>query len=1245
MTLVVVSLLALVARLPAPERINPDGIEAPVLYAGAGVPAPDVKRFTEQAGDNARAIVLANKVVDEAVPGVRVAAGEATEELVKALTGDGRPALVIGEKAALLVNGRTIKVLGEGRAIAILPAGGGRDMKRIEWKSGTTADYTALRRAALARKSEPYPPKVAPVPEVPSGALVIIGGGGMTAEMVQRYIDLAGGPEARFVVLPISMPDPIPPTSDGRFLRRYGVTHIDVIKSRSPAELDKPETLELLKKANAVWFDGGRQWRFIDAYEGTKFEEELRNVLKRGGVIAGSSAGATIQGDYLCRGDPLGPNPIICEGYERGLGFLPGVGIDQHFTQRRRLPDMTRLMKTYPQLLGIGLDEATAIVVKGHVAEVMGRGKVHFYDYRTPPKEGAPDYVALPAGRRYDLKERKELESAATAPASALTFLDGLSARPIGPVNAGGRVVDVEVSENDPKTIYVGAASGGVWKTTDGGQKLQQVFTSPTTGVIGDIAVSASNPNVVWVGTGEGNPRNSVSWGDGVYKSTDAGRTWQHMGLKETRHIGRVVIHPANPDIVYVAALGHFWGPNKERGLYVTTDGGQTWTLSKFIDENTGFVDVAIDPQEPKRLYAATYCVRRDGYSGGNPATQTGPNTGLFRSEDGGKTWEKMTNGLPDRPLGRCGLAVYRKDPKIVYAVVQTDKTNVSVTGQTPKEGTNVEIGGIFRSEDYGKTWTKLNDLCPRPFYYGQIRVDPNDDKRVYVLGLSLYVSDDGGKTFPNNLQSRGTHPDHHALWIDPKDSSHLILGNDGGLYFSKDRGKTWEAQRQLPIAQYYAVAADMRRPYWVYGGLQDNGSWGGPSATRSAAGITPADWRRVAGADGFYAACDPTDSNIVYAEGQYGRVQRIDLKAGRNGTKNVQPRPGRNEAAYRFNWSTPFFLSPHDPKTFYVGANFLFKSTDRGDKWEKISPDLTRGGSGPGFGHTISTIAESPEKARILWAGTDDGRLHVTRDGGKNWADVSKNVPGVPEQRTISRIECSHFDEATAYLAIDRHRNDDLKPYLFKTTDFGATWTPVTANLPAAEPIYVVRESSKNRDLLFVGTEVGLYASLDGGKSWDRVRGGLPAVPVHDLLIHPRDRDLILATHGRGMFIIDVAALEEVTPEVRKKDAHLFAVKPAVTFEPTKPAEPPKYAAPNPPFGAVIQYYLRSAPEKPATLVVTDSSGKEVATLAGAGEAGFHRVVWNLRGKDDKLVAAGDYTLTLRVGTRSLTATIRVEN
>lgn len=838
--------------------------------------------------------------------------------------------------------------------------------------------------------------------------------------------------------------------------------------------------------------------------------------------------------------------------------------------------------------------------------------------------------------------------------ATAPDLLAAFTARPLGPANMSGRVCDVAVVEAKPAVMYVASATGGLWKTANAGTTWSPLTDALDAWSIGTVAVSQSNPNVVYIGTGEANPRNSVSWGNGVYRSDDAGKTWSHVGLRDTMHVGRIVVHPTNPDVAYVAALGHVWGPNAERGLFKTTDGGKTWTHSLKIDGDTGCVDVVMDPSNPDVLYTAAWQVRRGPFSGGNPSQGTGPGSGLYRTTDGGATWSKMTNGLPDRPLGRCGLSVSRQNPKLVYAVVQTDKTTTDTTGNKPKANAgDVDRGGVFRSDDGGDSWNKVNDLCPRPFYYGQIRVDPSDAKRIYVLGVRMFVSPDGGKTFRDDAAT-GIHGDHHALWIDPRDGDHLVAGNDGGLAFSFDRGRTWERLRNLPISQFYGVAVDMSKPYRVYGGLQDNGTWSGPSRTDSAEGVTLADWVRLLGADGFQCQTDPTDPNTVYCESQYGRPRRVDLRTG--ATTNIQPQPAKDAPAYRFNWNTPILVSPHNPRTIYYGGNHLFRSTDRGDHWETISPDLTRGkpGASAVYGHTLTTIAESPLKAGVVWAGTDDGKLWVTQNGGGEWVDLSEKLPSsLPQNRWINRVECSPFADGTAYVAISRHRHDDRTPYLFRTTDFGATWRSVAGDLPGDAPVNVVRTSSRNPELLFAGTERGLYVSRDAGATWIRLRGGLPSVPVGDLVLHPRERELMVATHGRGMYVIDVSPLEELTPKVAAAPVHLFDVRPA-TLPTARPspglAGGRLFAAPNPPAGATIWYHLRESAGAQVTVQITEVTGKVVADLSPPGDAGLHRVTWNLRppsrrnGPAARPVAPGDYAVRLAVGGQTLVKPLKIE-
>jgi photosystem II stability/assembly factor-like uncharacterized protein len=765
--------------------------------------------------------------------------------------------------------------------------------------------------------------------------------------------------------------------------------------------------------------------------------------------------------------------------------------------------------------------------------------------------------------------------------------------------------------------------------------------------------VAPSDPDVVWVGTGEANPRNSVSWGSGVCRSGDGGKTWQHRGLDDTHHIGRVVVHPRRPDTLYVAALGHLWGPNRQRGVFKTEDGGRTWRHVLAPAADTGCVDLVMAPDDPETLYAAAWRVRRDGFAGGNPAVQFGPAAGLYRTRDGGRTWERLSAGLPRRPLGRCGLAVSHSDPAVLYAVVQSDLTDVrKVPGQAAGDSGDPDTGGVFRSADRGETWAKVNDLCPRPFYFGQVRVAPHNARRVYVLGLALHVSTDGGRTFrPDG--ARDAHADHHALWIDPADPDHLLLGGDGGLWYSYDRGQAWEHVRNLPLAQFYGIALDRRKPYRVYGGLQDNGTWGGPSRTRRREGITAADWTRLLSADGFRCAVDPSDSETVYAEFQYGGLRRVNVRTGAE--IDVRPRRAASAPAWRFNWSAPLLLSPHDARTVYFGGNVLFRSADRGDRWRVVSPDLTRGGPGPSAhtGHTLSAVAESPLRPGLLYAGSDDGRVHATRDGGLSWADVSARVSGVPAERWVTHLECSPFAEGTAYLALDRHRQDDRAPYLFKTDDYGETWRSLSAGLPPEGPVHVVRADARRRGLLFAGTEFGLFFSPDDGATWQALRHGLPPAPVRDLVIHPRDRELVIATHGRGLFVLDVAPLEEMTAAVLASPAHLFDVKPAMAFHyrGARGLRPGKnYLAPNPPFGAAIYYALRARPDGPLRLTVLDARGRVVAELPAASEPGLHRAQWGLRpgpagGADaEGFVPPGEYAVQLQAGGKVWTKRLRVE-
>lgn len=910
--------------------------------------------------------------------------------------------------------------------------------------------------------------------------------------------------------------------------------------------------------------------------------------------------------------------------------------------------------------------------------------------------------------------------------------------RGIGPASMGGRIDDIAGVDSNPYIYYVGFATGGVWKTTNNGTTFTPIFDTYSTASIGDIAIAPSNPEIVWVGTGEANNRQSSSFGDGIYKSTDGGKTFTKMGLEQTQTIARIVIDPKDPNIAYVAVPGHLFGPNKERGLYKTTDGGKTWTNTKFIDEDTGFTDLVMDPSDSKVLYAASYQRRRTsaGFNGG------GPGSGLWKTVDAGNSWKKIEgSGFPGGLLGRIGIDVSRSNPSIIYAQIEVG-ASAGTGGDEPAPGAtptptptptatpaasasrvasptptppDPKKSGVWRSDDKGKTWHVLSTCfsaanCTennRPMYYSQIRVDPGNSENVFVGGLNFSRSTDGGRTF-KSLQPGIAHSDHHACWIDPRNGKHILIGNDGGLDVTYDQGDTWEFINTIPAAQFYAIAADMRKPYYVYGGLQDNGSWGGPSQTRSNAGITNADWYRTGGGDGFYAQADPTDYNIVYSESQNGAMSRIDLRTGRSvsirprGTpirrggggggrragggeqpgasptptptpeagqpdpavalaafaaqqgfggfgggnllaSNVVPAPPAGEQ-YRFYWNTPIIMSPHNPRTLFVGGDRFFKSVDRGDTWA-ASADLTKHldrntfsimgvkGTEPmaskNDGYTsygyIVTIAESPMVPGILWAGTDDGNVQVSRDGGATWTNVARNVP-VPAEKSgelyhITRVEPSHFDPGTCYLSVDGHRFDDLKPYVYVTRDYGATWTSSTGDLPANGNVNVIREDARNRNLLYAGTEYGLFVSLNGGKEWKRFMSGLPTVRVDDILIHPRDNDLIIGTHGRGIYIIDdITPLQQLTPQIMESDAKLFDIRPGTQWlndarlgRYTGGAK--LYRGNNPAPGTAISYYLKSAPAGDVKITISDITGRVVRNIVGTKDAGINRIQWNLRG------------------------------
>jgi photosystem II stability/assembly factor-like uncharacterized protein len=863
--------------------------------------------------------------------------------------------------------------------------------------------------------------------------------------------------------------------------------------------------------------------------------------------------------------------------------------------------------------------------------------------------------------------------------------LKGLAWRSIGPSNMGGRVAAIALVPGSLKSFYVGYGTGGVFKTENMGVTFTPVFDKYPVLSIGSIAVADAPPGwagwaddktpadpnkdvaargkgkIVWVGTGEGNGRNSSSWGGGVYRSTDAGATFTYLGLAETHDIPRLAVDPRNPDVAYVAALGHLWGPNPERGVYKTPDGGKTWQQVLKVDDKVGACDVLLDPKTPDTVYAALYARRRTPWS----FTGDSEAGGIFRSDDAGKTWKKLTHGLPQR-TGRIGLTVFPKDPRVLYAVVESD-----FGGNTAGfDDDHSRSGGLFRTGDRGDTWVRVNNLDFRPFYFSRIAVDPDDDKRVYMPGWDLAISDDGGKTFRRS-GSENVHVDFHAIVVNPVDSSQILVGNDGGLYISHDRAATWNHVNNVAVGQFYRVAVDMADPYRIGGGLQDNGTWIGPSETifetqdASRDGILSSDWRMVFDSDGFGVAFDPTDPQLVYATGQGAEIARIRLD--NNVMKILRPSAREGETGYRFNWNSPFFVSPHDASVLYLGGNKVFKLTERGDFWFAISDDLSKnevgktatvGSAAETYG-TIVSLAESPLQKGLLWAGTDDGRVHATEDDGKKWTDVT---PAAVGGLYVARIAPSPHEARTAYVAVDGHRSDVFKPLVLMTSDLGKTWADVTGNLPAGGPVNVIYEDLTNAQVLYAGTEFGLFVTLDRGKSWVRMNGkSLPPAPVDDILMHPREKDLIAGTHGRSLWLFDDASMfGQLTQEIRNRALALLDML---------PAEPRLYSgrdygsaqaifrAKNPPMGASINYWLRDGSGEPVRIEIASPGGQVIRRLEGPGYKGLNRVVWDLqadrkhlfKSEDEtdlgqtQFVPAGDYKITVVLGEERAEKSVKV--
>lgn len=834
---------------------------------------------------------------------------------------------------------------------------------------------------------------------------------------------------------------------------------------------------------------------------------------------------------------------------------------------------------------------------------------------------------------------------------------NGLRFRSIGPAFTSGRVGDIAVHPRDPKIWYVAVSSGGLWTTTNAGTTWTPVMDNEGSYSIANVAIDPNNPNVIWVGTGENNAQRSVSYGDGVYKSIDGGRSWTNVGLKESEHIGRILIDPVNSNIVYVAAQGPLSRKGGDRGLYKTEDGGATWT--KVLDGGTwaGVSDVVMDPRDHNVLLASTWqrYRRTYGYIAG------GPESGLWRSTDGGKTWKKSQTGLPaNEDLGRTGLAISPKNPDVVYAILEAAN----------------QRGGFYRSRDNGVTWERMSNHNTIGLYYSEIFADPHDEDRVYSMDVRIMVTDDGGRTF-RQAGERNKHVDNHALWIDPNDPDHLLNGNDGGIYESFDRAQTWKFFGNLPVTQFYRIDLDNSTPFFrVYGGTQDNFSMGGPSRTRSESGILNSDWFVTAGGDGFQTRVDPKDPNIVYSESQHGNLQRFNLKTGES--VNIVPQEELTDAADRWYWDSPLIISPHSNTRLYFGSQRLYRSDDRGNSWRALTGDMSRQidrnaikmmdrvwppeavmkNTSSSFFGTIVAVSESPLKEGLLFIGTDDGVIQISENGGQTWRRAAA-VPGVPDTTQVARVEPSSHDANTLYAAFDNHMSGDYKPYLFKSTDLGRTWRSISGNLPEKGTVYVVIDDPKDPNLLYAGTEFGAFFSRDGGARWTRLRGGLPTIMVRDMAIHKRDDALVLATFGRGFYVLDdLAPLRALTPQVIASPAALLPVSRAPMYIEVSPLGgrgasfqgAAFYTASNPPFGATITYYLRDAvrtrrearlnrdraaarrnedtpypawdtlrvedrEEAPAiVLTVTDAEGRVVRRLTGPVTAGVHRVTWDLR-------------------------------
>jgi photosystem II stability/assembly factor-like uncharacterized protein len=899
-----------------------------------------------------------------------------------------------------------------------------------------------------------------------------------------------------------------------------------------------------------------------------------------------------------------------------------------------------------------------------------------------------------------------QINGRAQAPPFDSQLVAAFTYRNLGPFRMGARIADIAVPESTAKerlyTMYVAPWTGGIFKTTNNGTTWQSIFDNVSRRLtVGALGIAPTNSSIIWAGTGDAFTSRSSYAGDGVYKSIDAGQTWQHVGLEETHHIARIVTHPADPDTVYVAAMGHLYSNNPERGVYKTTNGGRTWQKVFYVNERVGVIDLVIHRQNPNILYAATFDKQRKPHQ----IVAQGPESGIYKTTDGGTTWTRLGGGLPTGQIGRIGIDIHRRNPEVLYAIIANNNPRPGAPPPASPGARVTIVGGeVYRTSNGGETWTKMNpeDLNPStkgPYYFNQIRVDPNNDMTIFLSGAPGGLSRDGGKTWEQIF--RGFFGDNRTFWFDPENSDRMIMGSDGGIAISYDSGRTSDHLANLPVGEIYMVGADMDDPYNIYGGLQDHEHWRGPSTSGFSRGITQHEWFALGDGDGMYTQVDPTDSRWLYVTRHYGGHTRLDQKLGYEKTIVPQPPPG--QPPYRWLWATPIVISRHDSKTLYTGAQNVLKSVDRGDTWVEISPDLSTNpkdkilpesegccppGGIPWF--TTSSLSESPITAGVIWAGLSDGKVWVTRDDGGNWSDMTAKLTalGARDDGYVSRVRASSHAVGRAYVAKSGYKFDDFRPFLYTTEDFGATWTSIASNLPQ-EPINVVFEDPRNPDLLYVGNDVGVFVSIDRGANWVRMNNNMPNVPVHDLVVHPREGDLVLGTYGRSFWVTNVRALQELTATVLSSDVHMFSVKPT-TQRVTWQLGANDYVfgqrhiqTPNEPNAVVIRYYLKQAVTPDAKVVITNADGQEVARLAGSAKAGINTVLWDIggggrgggrgtgsgataagvgaggrgstvgqgggRGRGaaasvmDRLVPLGKYTVTLEVAGRTLTETASI--